>query len=515
MKTYDKRLLVVSNRLPIVIKKNDAGDWYVGPGHGGLVTALAPVMKKNEGLWIGWPGNEEELDIAGLLHEFSQGSTFALEPVILSPEEVEKYYRGFSNETLWPLFHDLLGHSKFESDNWKVYQEVNRRFAEKVASSIEQNDFVWIHDYQLILVGRYLRILGVRRPLTFFLHIPFPSLDLFRRLPWKHEIIHALMDYDLLGFQTIRDRRNFVQCIKGLIPEVEVDIRRRHSFLRYGKRTVKVGNYPIGIDFNEFNDDSKSEEVAEAAWYLHEHLAKRQLVLGIDRLDYTKGIPERFMAFERALEKYPDLHGNISFLQVVVPSRTYVPDYQNLREVLDRLVGHINGKYGQSEWVPIHYMFRSLDRYQLLGHYKASEIALITPLRDGMNLIAKEYCACSVDLNGVLILSEFAGAADQLAKGAILVNPYDLEGTADAIYKAFMMDTGERKRRMQILRAEVRRNNVHRWVKWFMDSMSGEDSTWLGNRYGKEGNAKEVIDSQLWLSQTETGEQGGNSISKS
>jgi trehalose 6-phosphate synthase len=502
MSKSNKRLLVVSNRLPVVLEKA-GGSWNIRPGRGGLVTALAPVMQKNGGLWVGWTGSDDVMTPSELIEEFSKGQAFQLQPVFLSQEEVEKYYRGFSNETLWPLFHDLLGHSKYDLNNWEMYKYVNQRFAENVAIVLKPDDFVWIHDYQLLLVGKYLREMEVRHPLAYFLHIPFPSLDLFRRLPWKHEIVGAMMEYDLLGFQTLRDRRNFVQCVRGLISEVEIDVKRRHTIIKHSGRTIKVGNYPIGIDFKEFNDGARTTEVAEAAWYLHENISGRQLILGVDRLDYTKGIPERLLAFERALEKYPELHGKVSLLQVVVPSRTLVPDYQNLRETLDGMVGHINGKYATHGWIPIHYQFRSLDRDQLLAHYKTCEIALVTPLRDGMNLIAKEYCASSIDLNGVLILSEFAGAAEQLGKGAVLVNPYDIEGTADAIYQAYNMDHEERKRRMRILRADVKRNNVHRWVKWFMDSMSGLNSEKADKPIQASTDSKEIPNARLWMDQTE------------
>jgi trehalose 6-phosphate synthase len=394
---------------------------------------------------------------------------------MLSEEEVQKYYLGFSNETLWPLFHDLLGHCNFNRENWLSYIEVNRRFAETVAAAVSEQDLVWIHDYQLCLVGEQMRTLGVRQPLAFFLHIPFPSLDLFRRLPWKQEIIRALVAYDLIGFQTLRDRRNFVQCAVALLPEVEVISRQRHyTLLRHGERAIRVGHFPISIDYREFNEAARSQEVAEAAWYLHENLEGRQLMLGIDRLDYTKGVPERFLAFEWALEKYPDLRRAISLLQVVIPSRTDVPEYQTLKEQLDQLAGRINARFTEQGWVPIHYVFRSLDRVQLLAHYRASEIALITPLRDGMNLVAKEYCASAVDGNNVLILSEFAGAADQFGRWALLVNPYDLDGAADAIHRAFTMGAEERRERMLHLQAEVRRNDVHRWVARFLDTMLGK-----------------------------------------
>jgi trehalose 6-phosphate synthase/phosphatase len=466
-----QRFLIVSNRLPAVIGR-DQDAWRIRPGHGGLVTALEPIMRRQHGLWVGWPGCGEEAPLDDLLQQFEQEHGYRLAAVPLSEEEVEKYYRGFSNETLWPLFHDLLGFCRFSLENWQAYQEVNLRFAESAAGKAGPGDLVWVHDYQLVLVGLQLRKLGLEHPLAYFLHIPFPAPDLFRRLPWKNEVIQGLLAYDLLGFQTLRDRRNFVNTALALVPYTEIRSRQRyHTELRVGQRTVRVGHYPISIDFDEFNDGARSREVQDAAWYLHENLHGRQLVLGVDRLDYTKGIPERFLAFERALEKYPELITKASLLQVVVPSRTLVPDYQNLKETLDQLAGRINARFGRPEWNPIHYVFRSLDRTQLLARYRTSEIALITPLRDGMNLVAKEYCAASVDNNGVLILSEFAGAADQLGRGALLVNPYDIEGTADAIYRAFTMEPEERRRRMSLLRNEVRRHDVHYWVRRFTEAI--------------------------------------------
>ena len=322
-------------------------------------------------------------------------------------------------------------------------------------------------------MAQQLRKLQVRHRLAYFLHIPFPSLDLFRRLPWKQQLIEALMEYDLLGFQTLRDRRNFIQSAKGLIPEVQVEVKRRHSLLHLASRTVRVGHFPIGIDFNEFNQAAKTKAVAQNASSFRKQFGDRTLILGIDRLDYTKGIPERLLAFERALEKYPALHGNVSLFQVVVPSRTRVPYYQDLKEILEGMVGRINGRFSRLGWIPIHYMYRTLDRVKLLGCYRACEIALVTPLRDGMNLVAKEYCASTVDGNGVLILSEFAGSANQLAKGALMVNPYDREAMADMIYRAFTKELDERRERMRALRAEVKRNDVHRWVHWFLESDRG------------------------------------------
>jgi trehalose 6-phosphate synthase len=466
-----RRLLVVSNRLPAVVERQGE-EWKIVPGSGGLVTALAPVMREQQGLWIGWPGCGDDAPLAQLLDRFAEDNGYSLAAVPLSADEVEKYYRGFSNESLWPLFHDLLGFCHFSYDNWQVYLDVNRRFAQVVTEHAMADDLIWIHDYQLIGVGDQLRALQMPQPLGYFLHIPFPAPDLFRRLPWKDQLIRSLLAYDLLGFQTLRDRRNFINTAISLVTEVEVVSRKRqYDLLSFEGRMVRVGHFPISIDFDEFDSGARSKEVEDAAWYLHENLHGRQLMLGVDRLDYTKGIPERFLAFERALEKYPELITNLSLMQLVVPSRTHVPDYQNLKETLDQLAGRINARFGESMWNPIYYVYRSLDRTQLLARYRTSEIALITPLRDGMNLVAKEYCASSVENNGVLILSEFAGAADQLGKGALLVNPYDIESTADAIHQAYVMGSEERYRRMRLLRNEIRRNDVHRWLDSFIQTL--------------------------------------------
>lgn len=467
-----KRLVVVSNRLPIAIKQVGK-EWQVRPGSGGLVTALAPLMKASQGIWVGWPGCGPEAPIDELVERFSEEQGYTLRPVPLTEEQIEKYYRGFSNEALWPLFHDLLGNCIFSLDNYRAYDAVNRRFAEVTAEVSCDEDIVWIHDYQLIPSGWYLRQLHPYRSLAFFLHIPFPSPDLYRRLPWGKQLLTSLLAYDLVGFQTVRDHRNFIHCATSLIKGVEVRSRHRsYTVLRYGDRLLKVGHFPISIDFNDFAERTKAEEVAEAAWYLHENYEQRQLILGVDRLDYTKGIPERFLAFERALEKYPDLRQKVSLVQVVIPSRTMVPDYIDLKGQLEQLAGRINGRFSEHGWVPLHYHFRSLDSVQLLAHYRSAEIALITPLRDGMNLVAKEYCACSIDNQGVLVLSKFAGAADQLGKHALVVNPYDIDKTADALYQAFSMTQAERQKRMRLLRNQIRRNDVHRWLESFMTALS-------------------------------------------
>lgn len=465
-----KKLVIVSNRLPVVIERGEEGTRVVA-GSGGLVTAMAPVMERAGGCWIGWPGPEGQPgDVAGLVAEFASHHAFDLNPVSLTAEEIHKYYTGFSNQTLWPLFHMHLGHCRFEREDWLAYQDANQRFAEAAAERAAEDSVIWVHDYHLLLVGERLRRLGVKRPLAFFLHIPFPSADLFRRLPWKHSIIRAMMEYDLIGFQTLRDRRNFVDCVREYAGDVKVETGRRQSLIAHGGRVVRAGHFPISIDFDDFDRAARSPEVRAEAERFRAEFPCQCVMMGLDRLDYTKGITERLLAFERALLKYPELQGNICLIQFLIPSRVEVPDYAAQKRQLDELVGRINGNFSRIGWTPLHYRFRSLSRTELVARYLASEIALVTPLGDGMNLVCKEYCASQTGLRGALILSEFAGAADRLERGALMVNPYDCEGVADAIHRAFRMGPEERERRMTHLRSEVKRNDVHGWARWFLES---------------------------------------------
>jgi len=476
----DQRLLVVSNRLPVVVYR-DKESWKIKPSSGGLVTAMAPIMRQNRGVWIGWPGCTPDAPAKSLLANHSASQNYDLIPVSMTDSEIKRYYRGFANGSIWPLFHDLLDHFKFNIENWNMYSDINQRFAQAVEESATKKNFVWIHDYQLMLVARFLREMGFKQHLSFFLHIPFPSLDMFRRLPFKEELLKAMLDFDHIGFQTPDDRRNFVHCLKWLVPDMRRISEKRQTTVHYDHRDIILGHYPISIDFDEFDSGARKPEVTEISNDLRGNLSQRVIVLGLDRLDYTKGIRERFLAFERMLEKYPETLGKISLVQIVVPSRLDVPDYRTLKDQLDAMAGRINGRFAKQGWIPIHYQFRELDRANLLGHYRASDIALITPLRDGMNLVAKEYCAANIDESGVLLLSEFAGAAHSLGKGAILVNPFDVEGTADALYSAFVMPQEERQKRMRLLRSEIKRQDVRRWVKWFIETSQNNSDEKLAN----------------------------------
>lgn len=477
MNVSSNRLIIVSNRLPIVITQDSEGTSQVREGAGGLVTALAPVLKNRGGIWIGWPGTTEgeNGNFQKTLTEKTKSFGYEMKSVIITREEKEKYYEGFANEIIWPLFHDMTAHCNFNPEYWQVYQQVNRKFADVVRQNHRGNDFVWIHDYHLMNMATELRRAGIQSELAFFLHIPFPPLDIFVRLPWRFQILHALLEFDLIGFQTLRDRRNFSHCVKRLIPGVRVYGRGQVQGIRIGEREIRIGAFPISIDYHEFSRLAAMREVSEKAWFIHEDLEGQVIILGIDRLDYTKGIPERLKAYRYALNNYPELQQKVTFVQVVVPSRRILPRYAALKTEIERLVGDINGQFTRSGWVPIHYLFRSLDRVELLAYYRTSEVALLTPLKDGMNLVAKEYCTCKLEENGVLILSEFAGAAAQLQKYAVLVNPHDTEGIAQAVYTAFRMETEERKYRMRRLRQITRKYDIFWWVDSFLKAAFARD----------------------------------------
>ncbi|MFC1682802.1 trehalose-6-phosphate synthase [Candidatus Zixiibacteriota bacterium] len=464
------QLIIIANRLPVVLTKNRGGKWKMEPGSGGLVTALAPVLRDRGGVWIGWPGTirQDEREIRTLLAKATKDVGYTLTPVMLTAAEKNNYYRGFSNEVLWPLFHDLQSRCNFDSTYWEAYQRVNQKFSTVIAKNCRESDFIWVHDYHLLSVAKCLRKLDVRTRCGFFLHTPFPPVDVFMKLPWRFQILLALLKYDLIGFQTLRDRRNFIQCVRMLVKGAETSGRGQVLTLSFGKKRVRVGTFPISIDYNEFVNLAKSKEVSERAWYIHEDLPKCQIILGVDRLDYTKGIPQKLKAFRYALKRFPELKEKVVLIQILVPSRRDIPEYEDLKIEIEGLVGEINGQFTRSGWVPIHYFFRSLNRRELLAYYRTAEIALVTPVKDGMNLVAKEYCASNIEENGVLILSEFAGATAQLQKGALLVNPHDIEGVGETIYQAYRMSAEEKKERMKRLRQSIRKYDIFRWVNSFL-----------------------------------------------
>lgn len=468
----DAKLVIVSNRLPARLSRAEDGSWNVRTSSGGLVTAMTPVLKQRGGLWIGWSGTDVASDdeLTAPLAELSAETGYDLQPVSLTPEEREAYYLGFSNEVLWPLFHDLQSRANFDPAYWRAYQSVNRKFAGVIAREAGEGDVIWVHDYHLMSVAGALRERGHAARVEFFLHTPFPAPDIFAKLPWRTEILRSLIDYDATGFQTERDRDNYLQCVRHFVPKAAIEGEGRVRTVRLEGRVAHVGAFPISIDFDHFAGLAASEGVLAEMRRIQQQYEDRHLLLGVDRLDYTKGIPQRLRAFARTLERYPDLQGRISLVQIVVPSRDVIPEYAALKAEIEQSVGEINGAYSRAGWVPVHYMFRSLPQPDLVALYRAAHTMLVTPLKDGMNLVSKEYCAVHLDEAGALILSEFAGSAEQLGEGAVLVNPYDVEGVAEAIHTAFQMGADERRRRMRGLRESVRAEDIFWWVDTFLDA---------------------------------------------
>ena len=470
------RLVIVSNRLPVKIEGHP-GKWKVTHSSGGLVSALTPVLRDRGGIWIGWAGTTEVLDLKTLreiLGPASKQAGYRVYPVRLSQEDVNSFYSGFSNEVIWPLFHDLQTRCRFEPEYWKSYRKVNGDFAKAIKKHTRPEDYIWVHDYQMVPVARILKSSDVQRNCVFFLHIPFPPPDIFLKLPWREEILKDFLEYSFVGFQTMRDRRNFTDCLKALLPDSKVTGRGPVATVTSEGRRVRVAAMPISIDYRSFRDTAKSAKATKILKELKSQVPWENIAIGVDRLDYTKGIPQRIRAFGEACRSFPELREKIALIQIVVPSREDVPAYQDLREEIEKLVSSVNGEFSTPGWIPIHYMHKSVSREELVAYYRLADIALVTPLKDGMNLVAKEYCACQVDDNGVLILSEFAGAAAQMHRSAILVNAYDIRGVAEAIHEAVNMPLEKRKSRMRRLRAGIRRQNVFWWVDNYLRASTGK-----------------------------------------
>jgi trehalose 6-phosphate synthase/phosphatase len=466
--TQSRRLIVVSNRLPVTVSHAD-GKPDLRTSSGGLVTALNAVCREHSAYWVGWTGTDHSPEIETCVRNAQPGH-FRMVPVFLSPEEQIQFYRGFSNEIVWPLFHDLQSRCNFQPSYWDAYLSVNERFAGEIASIARPDDFIWVHDYHLVRIARYLRERGVTSRLAFFQHIPFPSLDIFEKMPWREEFLESILRFDVVGFQTDRDRRNFIACARHLLSDFTVKRRGQHFAVSYAGQSTTIGTFPISIDFHEFAAPSTHHEVSRIAERLRRGFGDRRIILGVDRLDYTKGLPEKLRAFRTALELYPDLRRNVSLVQLVVPSREDIPKYDELKHEVEWLVSEINGQFTDAGWVPIHFMYRHLERPELLAYYQIADVGLVTPLKDGMNLVAKEFCAAQVESPGVLVLSEFAGSAVQLKPGAVIVNPNDAQGVANAIYAALRMAPSEQAIRMQRLRDIIRHEDVHRWTAEFMSA---------------------------------------------
>ena len=462
--------VVVANRLPIDMERSADGTitWKRAPG--GLVTALEPLLRRQRGAWIGWPGvvdgDEEPIVEDGL----------RLYPVRLSAEDVADYYEGFSNATLWPLYHDVVVKPIYHREWWDRYVDVNRRFAEATSCAAAKGATVWVQDYQLQLVPKMLRMLRPDLTIGFFLHIPFPPVELFMQMPWRTEIIEGLLGADLVGFHLPGGAQNFLFLSRRLVgantSRASVGVRSRFGEVQVGFRRVKVGAFPISIDSAELDGKARNRDIRRRAREIRAELGDpRKILLGVDRLDYTKGIDVRLKAFSELLAEGRVKRDDTVLVQLATPSRERVDSYRILRNDIEQQVGHINGEFGEVGHPVVHYLHRPVPRDELIAFFVASDVMLVTPLRDGMNLVAKEYVACRSDLGGALVLSEFTGAAAELRQ-AYLTNPHDLEGVKDAIEAALNQTPDEGRRRMRALRRQVLAHDVDRWARSFLDALA-------------------------------------------
>jgi trehalose 6-phosphate synthase len=460
--TDSANLVIVANRLPVdrVTAADGSVEWRRSPG--GLVSALDPVMRANDGIWIGWPGGTDT-DL-----EPFEDDGLSLVPMSMSAQEIEEFYEGFSNGTLWPIYHDLVAKPEFHREWWDSYVTVNRRFAEKAAEVAGQGATVWVHDYQLQLVPQMLRELRPDLRIGFYLHIPFPPNELFQQLPWRRQILEGLLGADLVGFQLPGGAQNFVRLVRQRVGH------KTHRDLVYlpDGRTVRAAAFPISIDAAGFESLARSDEVADRSKEIREALGNpRKIFLGVDRLDYTKGIFARLRAFAELIE---DGHFDVDeavFVQVATPSRERVEQYRILRDDIDRLVGRINGDLGKIGRPAISYLHSSYPREEMAALYRAADIMVVTPYRDGMNLVAKEYVACRFEEDGALVLSEFAGASDELRQ-AWLVNPYDINGMKSALLGAYRAEHRELNRRMRAMRKTIITHDVAAWADSFLQGLA-------------------------------------------
>ena len=467
--------VIVSNRLPVQIAKIN-NSFEFRPSTGGLATGLDSIHKNTDSIWIGWSGiSSEKINKKNRLEIKKSLKKLSLINVELNDKEIEEFYYGFSNKCIWPLFHYFIEFSNFNKDDWNSYLKVNKKFCNKIVKNASINATVWVHDYQLLLLPKMIKEQRPDLTIGFFLHIPFPSFEIFRIFPWRTEILEGLLGSDLIGFHTFDYQRHFLSSVKRIL-RLEVDFNK----INLGDREVVVNTFPMGIDYNKFNDAAKKQKQQKKSQRselkiqldLHKKTSDNsKLILSIDRLDYTKGVVNRLKAFEIFLEKNPSYLEDVRMVMLCVPSRSHVPQYKKLKRDTDEIVGRINGKFATVNWTPIWYYYREMSFEDLIELYMISDIAMITPVRDGMNLVAKEFVATRVDTDGVLILSEMAGAAKELFE-AVTVNPFDLNSMADSILKAIKMPKDEQKRRNNTMQKRLKRYTVKYWANEFFKALN-------------------------------------------
>jgi len=472
--TKTGRLIIVSNRMPMTVGI-EAGNMVTGPSAGGLVSALGAFLARRktekvelaEHLWVGWPGNSIDEQYQDTVRQELR-QQHGCEPVFLEEQIMDQFYLGFCNKTIWPLFHYFPTLTVYDESMWEVYEEVNHRFCDVVAGLLQPGDVVWVHDYHFLLLPAMLREKCPDTSIGFFLHIPFPAYEIFRMLPrkWAMALIEGLLGADIVGFHTVDYVRHFLTSVLRLTGN-----QHQIGRLMVEGREVQVDAFPIGIDFERYHGTASQPKVQKEAETIRRKLVQQKAILSVDRLDYTKGIAKRLMAYDLFLERHPEWHKRVTMLLLVVPSRIGVDKYQDMRSEIDELVGRINGRFADFGWTPIAYLFKNLGLQALNALYSAADVALVTPLRDGMNLVAKEYIAARTRDDGVLILSEMAGAARELPE-AIIINPNSREEMSDAILQALTMPEEEQASRIRAMRDSVKKYDVHRWGRIFLHALT-------------------------------------------
>lgn len=460
------RLIIAANRLPVSISKRD-GQFRANPSPGGLAAGLAALPDSLKRLWVGWPGvSGEALKAEGKEHIREQLAIGDCVPVFLSQRQMDQYYLGFCNKTIWPLFHYFPGRTAFEQEYWRSYKQVNCQFCDALMEVIQPGDSVWVHDFQLMLLPQLLRERIPDIEIGYFLHIPWPSYELFRLLPWREEILHGLLGADLIGFHTHDYARHFLSSIARIC-----GIEHAVGEITVHNRIAKIDAFPLGIDYDKYANAARDEEVHAEIENIRGTVGDRRVILSIDRLDYTKGIVERLEAFDWFLSTWPQYKGSVTLIIVAVPSRTGIEDYQLIRQRLEQLVSRINGDHGAIGYMPVWYLYRSMPFKRLTALYSAADVCLVTPLRDGMNLIAKEFVATKAEGQGVLVLSEMTGAASELGE-ALVVNSNDKEAVGRAIKQALEMPQLEQLERNRVMQERLRRYNVDRWCSDFLHALA-------------------------------------------
>jgi trehalose 6-phosphate synthase/phosphatase len=459
------KTIIVSNRLPVKLSESN-GDYNFIPSEGGLATGLGSVYRKSGNVWVGWPG----MEITDIDHKHrisAELDALNLKPVFLTQDEINNYYEGFSNEILWPVFHYMPTYARYQQIYWDSYLAVNKKFCDSVIEIANPGDVIWIHDYQLLLLPGMIRSVLPDVTIGFFQHIPFPSYELYRLIPWRNEILEGMLGADLIGFHTFDDARHLVQSTRRVMPTV---IASSNEII-YNGRTVVVDSFPMGIDNIKFESLVSTPLVKEQLQTLDKNFVNIKVVLSIDRLDYSKGILQRLQAYELFLQQNPEYMSRIVLYMIVVPSRDNVQQYRELRDEIDKVVGSINARYRTIDWQPVFYFYRSFPVEELSALYYKADICLVTPMRDGMNLVCKEYIASRINNDGVLILSEMAGASKELVD-ALIVNPNNIGAIANAIKEALNMPLKEQTRRMRMMKEIVSKFNIGHWVKLFMTKLS-------------------------------------------